>query len=187
VEGVEVRVSDWPKPTSPYGNGAMVISPLSPLSLGSAVWLASNTTPGSLAWPAANRVLLTPFRLPEMRTCYQIVAGNGATAAGNFDVGIYDASGNRIVSKGSTVKVSSGEVVCDITDTVLLPGLYYMALQADATGNYIGIAAANAGLVKAVGQYEANPGSFPLPSTLTFATNAGTLIHTGIGLYFTAK
>lgn len=93
--------------------------------------------PASTAWPTANLALFIPFRLAEPVTVYKLATGSGATAAGNFDIGIYDAAGNRMVSSGATAKGASVEHIADVTDTRLGPGLYYLAMSADGTNNYI--------------------------------------------------
>jgi hypothetical protein len=65
-----------------------------------------------------------------------MVIGCGSAAGGNFDVGIYDAYGNKIVTSGATARTANSEVVLDITDTVLDAGKYYFAMAADGTNNY---------------------------------------------------
>lgn len=90
----------------------------------------------STAWPAANLAIFVPVRVPVPVTVYKMVVAAGSTASGNFDVGIYDIGGNKLVSSGSTAKSSSNEQVLDVTDTYLGEGIYYMALSASNTGNY---------------------------------------------------
>jgi hypothetical protein len=53
---------------------------------------------------------------------------NGATASGNMDVGIYDYAGTRLVSSGSTAQSGTSAFQdFDITDTLLGPGIFYLA------------------------------------------------------------
>ncbi len=61
--------------------------------------------------------------------------GSGLTAGGNCDVGIYDDQGNRLVSSGATARTASAETICNITDTFLAPGIYYIAMSHDGTSN----------------------------------------------------
>lgn len=89
------------------------------------------------AWPAANLAIFVPMRLARRVTVYKLVTGSGTTANGNYDVGIYDRFGKRIVSSGATAKTSGTENVVDIADTLLGPGLYYLAMAADDTDNYV--------------------------------------------------
>ncbi len=137
--------------------------------------MGGSTVPSSTAWPSANRAILIPFRLPKQMTVYQAIVGCGATGGGNFDVGIYDLSGNRIVSGGTTARAASSEVIVNITDTPIGPGVYYMALSSDSTGTFIASSPAQAALVKAVGIRQAST-AFVLPATVTFETAASAFI-----------
>lgn len=98
--------------------------------------LNQNVAPASTAWPAANLAIFVPVRLPVSAIVYRLVVGAGSTAAGNFDVGIYDSAGNRLVSSGATAKGASVEQIIDVSDTMLGPGIYYLAMSADGTNNY---------------------------------------------------
>lgn len=131
--------------------------------------------PSSTAWPAANRALFIPFVLPQPIVVTQAVVGCGSTGSGNFDVGVYDAAGNLIVSSGATARSASSEVVAALTDTRLGEGLYYMALAADGTNNYIAGVPAQVGIVKAMGIKEA-ASSYTLPATVTYATASSAFI-----------
>lgn len=105
-------------------------------TLTSLVGVMGGTAPASTAWPAANTAIFVPMLVAQPLTVYKLAIGSGAVSAGNFDVGIYDRFGNLIVSSGATAKATSAEIIADITDTRLGPGLYYMALAADDTDNY---------------------------------------------------
>lgn len=177
-------MSRWPRRAERVGLGIWVIAPAHPLSLGAGLkfLMGDGGINTSTAWPSANRAILIPFRLPRLMTAYQMSIGAGATATGNFDVGIYDAAGNRLVSSGSTAKGNSVEHILNITDTPLGPGLYYMALAANGTNNYIcSTVSSNAALLKAVGVRQASS-AFALPSTVTFETVASNVIP-GIAVY----
>lgn len=91
---------------------------------------------GSTAWPSANLAIFVPVRLAVPRTVYKIIIGAGSVAGGNFDVGIYDSGGNRLVSSGATARSATTEHVLDITDTVIGPGTFYLAMAADGTDAY---------------------------------------------------
>lgn len=123
-------MSDWPPPRPLSQQAGGVISTASILNSLQFTQGASN------AWPSANLAIFVPFRLAEPVTVCKLAVGAGATAAGNFDVGIFDAQGNRIVSSGATAKQSSVEQIIDITDTEIGPGVYYLALAANGTNNY---------------------------------------------------
>jgi hypothetical protein len=133
-------------------------------------------------WPTANRAIFLPFEIYQPYTVVKMSITNGATASGNFDIGIYDYKGNRRVSSGSTAQTGTATPqTVDITDTLLLPGLYYMALVFDNTTGTVANWAAGSG---SDGQTLANDGlglfmqdtAFPLPDPATFAAFASTII-----------
>lgn len=126
-------MSDWPN------RGLLVPGEPGFVSTNSSLLGLNTTAIASTAWPSANYAAFVPIRLSRPYTAYKMVVGAGATAAGNFDVGLYDRYGNRLVSSGATAKGASTEHVLDITDTRIGPGLYYMALAADGTNNYVSI------------------------------------------------
>ncbi len=126
--------------------------------------------------------IFVPVRTPYPVVVYKLVVGSGTTANGNFDVGIYDRFGTRIVSSGTTAKTSSTENVVDITDTVLGPGLYYLAMSADDVDNYAMITPSGTSPVplqkaRLWGTLEA-ASSFVLPATVTMVARTGALVPT---------
>lgn len=106
------------------------------ISVGSMLAVLSIPTVASTAWPSANLGIFVPIRIPMPVTVYKLAIGAGNTAAGNFDVGIYDAGGNAMVRAGATAKGADTEQILDITDTVIGPGVYYLGMAADGTNNY---------------------------------------------------
>lgn len=179
-------MGDWPAREDRWGTQALVISHAHSLSLGpvSRKLVGVGASPASTAWPAANRAILIPFRLPKIMTAYQMIVGCGGTGGGNFDCGIYDKFGNLLVSGGSTGRSALSEVIVNITDTVLGRGTYYMALSVDGTNNMIATAPAQVALVKAVGIRQASS-AFVLPATITFETAASAYIPV-FGVVFTS-
>ena len=135
----------------------------------------------STAWPSANLAIFVPIYVAEPCTVYKMVAGAGATAgSNNFDIGIYDQSGNRLVSSGATAKGSSVEHVIDVTDTRIGPGIYYLAMSADGTGNYVLVTPSGTTPVplqkaRMLGTLEAAT-SYVLPATATMVARTGPLI-----------
>ena len=99
----------------------------------------------------------------------------GATAGGNFDIGIYNSAGTRLVSSGSTARTLSVWNTAGLTDTELTPGLYYAAMSADGTNNYSGQAGFTAGTVAALGVCEQTT-AFALPATSTMVVTTRTLV-----------
>lgn len=122
------------------------------------------------AWPSANLAIYVPIRLP-VPVIATIIALSAEGSSGNIDLGIYDAEGTRIVSAGSTAHGGFGLNSINITDTLIGPGLFYLAAALDnATGTTYHMAAgAHEALACGVVQ-EAS--AFPLPATATFASMA---------------
>lgn len=123
----------------------------------------------STVWPAANRAIFVPFLVFARLTLVKLVVFNGSVASGNVDVGVYDATGNLLVSSGSTAQVgTSAAQVFDVTDTVLLPGNYYFAVAMNGT---TGTTSARTSAVVVQQGYGvlSQSAAFPLPSTATFA------------------
>ena len=159
---------DWPN-VLPAMDHPACVSTLSAFALGPGML---HTAIGAGAWPSANRAHFVPFRLPRPETVCKLACGTGTGTTGNFDLGIYDAGGNRMVSSGSTAKTTAtSERIVDVTDTLLLPGLYYLAMATDGVTNYLALGV-NAAFAKLMGAREVNT-AFALPSTVTFATNTG--------------
>lgn len=142
---------------------AGVISPFTSWSLGPGF----RGTLAGLAWPAANRALFVPFRVPVTVTVTEMVVGMGSVAGGNFDAGIYDAAANLVVSSGSQARVASSENIAPLVDTDLTPGLYYLALAADTTNQYAA-QQPNTQAMRLTGMRQA-AAAFPLPASVTFA------------------
>lgn len=132
--------------------------------------LAFIVTTTATAWPSADLAIFVPFRLPAPATVYKMATGTGTGSTGNFDLGIYDSFGNKIVSAGSTAKtVASSERIIDVTDTLLHPGLYYLAMATDGTTAYQMGSTVNSAFGKLMGLRQMTS-AFPLPATATYAT-----------------
>ncbi|MEM3117107.1 MAG: hypothetical protein QW136_01755 [Nitrososphaerales archaeon] len=124
---------------------------------------------GSTTGWAANRAVYTSIYISAPVTV-TFMAFNASTASGNYDIGIYNWTGTRLVSSGSTAMVS-GANVNDITDTSLLPGWYFAALAVDnATAVITASVLAPVGAITAMG-LRTQENAFPLPNTATFAIN----------------
>lgn len=65
------------------------------------IFLSSNTTPASVAWPTANLAIYFPFYVQAPGYVQQLWWVNGATATGNVQVGLYDEYFNLLASTGS--------------------------------------------------------------------------------------
>lgn len=122
-------------------------------------------------WPAANRALYMPFAVEETVTAYQM-ATEVSVQSGNCDVGIYDENANRLVSTGSTAVGAAGIQVFNITDTVLTPGTYFMAMSCDnVTASFLRFVP-TALWTQTLGLQQEALGSVTLPATAAFANPA---------------
>ena len=135
---------------------------------------------GSGGFPAANRAVLIPVRITRQITLTHLTLGAGATAAGNFDVGIYDSQYHLIIATGATAKGASVEHVIAIAETTIGPGLYYLAVSADGTNNYWR-QVPNLNFCKLYGMRQMET-AYPLPTTITPATISSAFLPS-IGAY----
>lgn len=144
-------------------------------------------------WPSANLGIFLPFKLKGEFLVTKLYWLNGGTAAGNVDIGIYQAQPQAgtaalVVSTGATAQsgVSALQKVTLGTAKLLSPGAYYLGLSASlgtATFQDLVLDVSTMRMV-GCGQMAA---AHPLPNTVTFAaitaaywpmmglSNAGTL------------
>ena len=159
--------------TDPLHN--IIISTTNLASCGD-TFATSRGAPASTAWGSANRVLFVPFYITETITVVKLLTFNGATAAGNNDIGIFDRAGNRIVAGANPAQ--SGTTAWqefDITDTALVPELYFVGLKNDGTtGTYFAVANLNYGRLAGVCQAAGAAGG--LATSYTYAVLAVALV-----------
>lgn len=162
------------------GQGEVSRSVINPFMLdqpiGSLVWVVGGTAAATAVWPAANRAIYVPFLVyePYIATQMAFVVG---VASGNMDVGIYDQGFNRLVSKGSTAVPAAGVGLFDITDTLLLPGLYFAGVCVDnVTATFQRSNNYNAEYQRIVGVMQQAVGAVTLPATATPAVTANAYI-----------
>lgn len=161
---------DWP---GSFGHPPMVAGGV--LSRDS-VLQALDVAASSIAWPTANTAVFVPFHVYTPTVVKQIGWFNGSAVSGNVDCGIYDAAGTRLISTGSTAQAGVSTIqTVDVTDTLLGPGLFYMAFAADnITATVIGIVPTlQRGRVLGLVEMAT---AFALPATATFATLTGNVV-----------
>jgi hypothetical protein len=164
-------VADWPV-GAVHPN--VTIHPWSLESIGAAAVGQSST--GSLqnlasaAWTAANRAIYIPFAVTRPLVVAQLYVFNGATVSGNSDCGVYDAVGTRVVSSGSTAQAgTTAYQVFNVTDTLLGPGVFYLALALNnTTGTVRRVVMGSALSAQTLGMAMQET-AFPLPATATLA------------------
>jgi hypothetical protein len=93
----------------------------------------------SNAWPTANKAIFVPFSIGKQHTYQNMFWMNGAGILGNVDVGIYDATGTKLVSTGSKAQtgVSSAQIFALTGGFTLNAGSYWLAMSMSSTGTQI--------------------------------------------------
>lgn len=141
----------------------------------------TGTATNNAVWTTANIARYYPVLVPEPTIVTKIAVRIG-TSSGNLDLGIYDEQGVRLVSSGSTAMAATSTMqVIDITDTLLTPGVYYLAIAVDNTtasfNNINNSTGPLAGACSMMGiRQEAS--AFPLPATATFAATTSDYLMT---------
>jgi hypothetical protein len=118
---------------------------------------------------APNVVYCFPFILPFKFTVRSIVTKMAAALVGTYDAGLFDASGNNVVSLGGLSTNTTAPTTTTVAAATLPPGLYYLCLCASvANVNFFGISNGISGTLNFSTYYTAaNPAiSGVLPSTL---------------------
>lgn len=87
----------------------------------------------STQWPTANLALYYPFTLTKPILVRQMYNVTGTTSAGDVCVGIYDWAWTKIVTASSTQGTASVVQAFNVTDTVIGPGQFYLALMMSST------------------------------------------------------
>lgn len=171
-------MSDWPKSLANVEKRILstggIESCLGRLGAGS----AANNFSGNQAWPAANRAFYCPVELQYWATVYQMSWNVATQGAGppNYDIGIYDEAGARIVNLGTTAVPAAGLALANIADTLLAPGLYFLALLISSTATFpLRGSQGGVGLFATCGVQQQDVGSTTLPATATFANPGNAL------------
>lgn len=175
-------MSDWPAQLQ-------LIDPMTAIHWGSNCSIGGGAgfvgTPASAIYPTANLAIYIPFRIPRPIVVTKLWAWNGTVVSGNIDVGIYDATGTRLISAGSTAQAgTSAKQEFNIADTEIGPGLFYIATAMNnTTGTLHRVSALPVELMRLVGCAEQTT-AFALPATATFAkvATAAYLPMTGLSI-----
>jgi hypothetical protein len=149
----------------------ITMTPYHVCSLGG-IYFQPSTQPLTGTWPVANLAFFIPFRLPTVVVVTLMFAYNGAAVNGNLDLGIYDASGNRLISSGGVAQAGINQIqTLDIPDTKIGPGIFYMAIVLDNIVGTIFRQTPSTIYLRMMGIVQmAN--AYPLPLTAVFATMA---------------
>jgi len=134
----------------------------------------------SATWESASRAVYMPIFIPTPTILTRVWWANGATTSGGatIEVGLYrDAGykpGAKIVSGSATQGTASQVQFVDVTDTFLLPGLYWIAVTSSSATNTTMFRGtpADASLDAVLRMQEAS--ASPLPATATPVESAVT-------------
>lgn len=177
-------MSDWPTPTLPPFR---VIHSHSEEALGFQLLSAIGGLAPSSQTMSQNLIHYVPFRIDVASTAVKMYYVVGSTSNGNVDMGLYDYEWNYLISSGSTAQGSTATLQeLDITDTLLLPGRYWMAIVSNSTtATFYGSGVVDELAFPALPAYT-QASTFPLPtSTATVAkTTASTPVIPFIGVSF---
>lgn len=134
--------------------------------------------------PANDLAIYCPVRFHERVVVRRLMA-TIQVPSGNVDIGIYSAGGIRLVSTGTTAAAS--DLTVDVTDTVVGPGLFYLAFTADnTTVSYVGPGLA-APILCAYGVLTQQLGAgAALPATATWAVNQTNMYAPGLAAVVSA-
>ena len=165
---------------SPVG-GQRGISSGSPESLGT---ILVGQAAASTAWPANNLALFVPFRVIMPMRIGMMYAINGASVAGNIDLGIYNAQGVKLASNGGLAQAGTSR-----TQTLNMaaayrvgPGqYYYMAIALSSTGGF-NMRYTPGSIVCQVYGMAQMANAYPLPNNAVFASIADNYFP-GFGIF----
>jgi hypothetical protein len=126
-------------------------------------------------WPSANLALFVPVNIPERVTVVQLGWYNGTSAAHNADAGIYTLDGTLIISTTPTAQggATSAWQFVNITDTIVGPGCFYLAISLSGTSRLATYAVTTAAVSELHGFAEqASAGTLPATATMVVTTRA---------------
>ena len=139
----------------------------------------SQSLPGTAAWPSANLAIYVPVVIPRPVVVLKMGWINGVTASGNIDVGIYDVTGAKVVTAGSTAQgTTSVAQLVNTTDVQLVgPARYYLAMSMDNTTGTVGrnTLPVSGTAMRGIGCAQ-EASAFALPATATLAVMANNYV-----------
>lgn len=135
------------------------------------------TAQSSAVWPTANLARFCPIIIDRPVVVTKMGWINGTVVAGNVDIGIYDyESKAKLVGAGSTAQATvSALQIVDITDTTLLPGVYYFAMVMSSTTATVVRVTPHQTILTAAGCGQMAT-TIPLPTTLTYTAVSSSLM-----------
>jgi hypothetical protein len=116
-------------------------------------------------------VIYVPIVVPVVCPVRRVWWANGASVTGDVDAGVYSDVGAKpgvlLVSSGATAASGTSALqFVDVTDTILTPGRYWLAIAGSGSTNMMRVSISAA--FDAAFRYEETLGSsLPLPATAT--------------------
>lgn len=123
-------ISGYPGLLPSYRRPEPLLTPWSTCAIGDPLaGLASGTLASGTT--GANRAVLVPFQLAHEFTVMKVFWANGATVGtDNVDVGVYTEAGVKKFTSGAVLSAGASIVQeVDVTDFLLTPGRYWLALS----------------------------------------------------------
>jgi len=137
--------------------------------------------------PVANQAYYVPFNVMQPSLAVKISWINGSIVSGTVDAGIYNGQGKRLVSSGATTQSGTTTIqTVDTTDTLLVPGLHFMALLfSTGSARFHAFGIADEQVFGNFPFYEQAVGSATLPDPFTLSlSTAGTVLIPHMAVHF---
>ena len=146
------------------------ISNMDPDQLGTLIMATTTSMPATATY-TANQARYCPIVIHRPCTAFRFWFRTSGVQTGNYDVGIYDENGTRLVSSGSTaLPTTQNAVMVDIADTPLVAGRYYLAHAVSSATSSQAVGLASIVNMRAYGNVT-QASALPLPATMTFGTS----------------
>lgn len=130
------------------------------------VIMEANNAIGGASWPLGNLAVYIPIHMPSRFTVSRFMVCS-ANTTGNVDVGLYDQSGNRLISTGTVAKNSATLMYFGVTDRSFSAGHYYLGLVCSTGGSIYRVAFDDQYEARMCGLLQEALGSTVLPATMT--------------------
>jgi hypothetical protein len=175
---------DFPAVPAIGKRGSLCTADITMSKVGMYHWHANGVFTASTAWGTANLALYVPVFLGYPATVYKMGVTNGATLGGNLQLGIYNERGEQLAVTASTAQagISSLQTI-DITDTILTPGTYYLAMATNSTTATYTCAGTTLLRQEVTGVQEQTT-AFTLPSPITLGTKSTRLFVPIVTAYY---
>ena len=124
------------------------------------------------AWTTANLAFYMPIVVDSLIVVQKVAWVNGATAAGNFDVGIYNSALVKLASTGAVAQTGTSVLQVATLSVTLPPGNYHVGMSSSGTTGVITAVYKTGGATVTCGT-AVETSAHPLPATATPVTNVG--------------